>query len=489
MKEIKRVDKQLAGVLKDIFYKYPEWTAFLFVFTTVLWVNLSKSNFVFYYDSEIYWNLRMQFDQQQTVDFSLLNYHESLRAYLLPLIHFAISKSASFLEIRDVVFLEMAQAFMFSVLIAVIIPCVIKILFKKPINFWQIILFSSFVVFFWLGYFYYPLSDFWALFFFISGVYIFLRHPTLSWLLLIVGMLWGAAYLIRPSYVLSIFLLFFWALFYYYKYLNLKRYQLFYRFIIMVLGLMFVFWPQLMINITHFDKFSPAPQTEVRFGANLFMKQLGWGIGIQRYETFAGEESDYVTPVVRFLDPHGEDVLTKSGLGPFPVGNSTSFLTVSEYVLLVLSHPLDFFVLYLRHLFNGLDVVYNTPYIFDLYQNAIYIRLANYSIWFMVILYLIKHLKTVSWLDHRFFLVLIFTLPSILSIPTAVETRFFVSFYFIAYSIIAFEVAPLVGSFSQQKMKYLILKYVLWYIAFVSICLMLSINTFSNLAFGTYLFW
>lgn len=479
----------ILGGIKHILDIYPELIAFIIVFSLVLWLNLHQDNRVFYYDAKLYWNLRLQFDQQHTVPFSLLNYNESLRSYLLPLIHYSISKTAAYIGMRDVIFLECTQAIVFSGMLTILIPRVIKILFEIVTNFWQIIIFSLLVIFFWQGYFYYPLSDFWALFLFIIGVYVLLGHHSTWWGLILVGMSWGGAFLVRPSYAISIIPLFFWVIFYFCKYLNLNLKQSVSKPFAITLGLAAVVLPQLIINIIHFGIFSPMPQAQLRYGGNLFLKQLSWGIETQRYETFVGPKSDYLPGRVLFIDQHGTNILALSGLGPFPIGASDSFLSLPDYFLLIVKHPLDFCILYLRHLFNGLDVVYNTPYIYDLYENTIHIRIINYSLWFLSILYVSRSIKTSSILRYQFLLLLIFTLPSILSIPTAIEVRFMLPFYFISYSITAFFILPTYFSFSRKEQIGLLSKYLPLYIAFVLACFLLSANTFADLKYGTYIFW
>lgn len=488
MKHQRSQDFQPMNKIKQFCNQHPEVIAFLLVSAIVFWLNLRDAH-GFYHDSAHYWDLRRLFDRQEKTDFSLLNYDEPLRSYFLPLLYYSISRVAIYLGIQDEKALAFIQAMVYSGMLTILIPRAIHVLFQRVVNFWQIILFSLLVIAFWQGYFYYPLSDFWALFFFFAGLYIFLWYFSASWVLPIVGACWGATFLIRPSYFPGIILLLFWVNFFYHKQLRLSVSQIVFKFSMIVLGITITCIPQLLINLVHFDILSPLPQTQLFYGGNLFLKQLSWGIEIQRYETFVGPQSGYPSPAVFFVDRHGASILTRSGLGPFPVDTSVSFLTLPEYVSLVLRYPLDFFVLYCRHLLNGLDVVYNTPYVYNLYQNTVYIRLINYSIWFLVLLIINKDLKASDLFSYQFLLLLIFVTPALMAIPTAVEVRFMLPFYFIAYSVVAFYVIPLFASLPYKEQIKLILRYAPWYIAFVCICLILSSNTFSNLKYGTYLFW
>ncbi|MBI5965117.1 MAG: hypothetical protein HY863_16690 [Chloroflexi bacterium] len=482
------------------FYKFllehPEWTAFIIVFGIMLWFNLHRSHFEFYYDTAEYWNsLAKAFDDPVTGRFSLLNYNSPLRGYLLPLILNVIIKLSAFLGMRGLILLEITQAFVFSFLIAVLIPYVLKKLFKSKPNLWQILMFGLLVIFFWRGYFFYPLSDFWALSFFVFGIYLFLGCESNRWALFWAGAFFGGAAVIRPTYLTTLIFLLLWSAYYFSRHQNHVKRQIFANELVLIIGLAFVFLPQILINKVHYGILSPLPQTqfsdeEYYDGNNLYLVQLSFGIQVQRYETFVGLESDYKSAAVFYMDQHGRNILVQAGYDPssyfYP---NPKILSWSEYILLTIRHPLDFLIIYVRHIFNGLDVVYTTPYIYNLHSNTSYIRLLNYSLLFLTVLYIGRRVKNFSVLSCQFLLLLIFVLPSILSIPTAIETRFLLSFHFISYSTTAFFVLPMLFSLTRKEKIRIFFKYLPWYSIFVVICFLLSMNTFAAMKSGYYVFW
>lgn len=474
---------------------YPNWFAFIIIFGAMLWLNMHRSDFIFYGDAGGYWHLAKTFEDPTTGIFSFLNFTSMLRGYLFPFVLYLIIKSSAFLGLKDVILLEVIQAFVLSCLVAIIVPATLKKLFNNEIRFWQILLLGFLMIFFWQGYLFYPLSDIWALLFFIFGIYLFLCCGGKKWALFFAGASFGGAALIRPSYAITLIFLLFWAAYYFLSQNQTKK-QIFANELIIVFGLAFIFLPQLEINKARFGVLSPMPlMKSSKDGGNLFQQQLTWGIQMQRRDAVVA----FAKPKLQgwaFVDQHGRNILIQSGFDPDVFFYSQkNILTLSEYFLLVRKHPLDFSLIYVRHLFNGLDIVYNTPYVYNL-ENTVYIRLLNYSLWFLAVLYISKCVKISAVITRQFLLLLIFVLPSILSVPTAVEVRFMLPFYFILYSMISFFILPTFFLlFGKEKKINILVKYLPWYGIFIIVCFLLSINTFVNNVFVRttehihYIFW
>ena len=79
------------------------------------------------------------------------------------------------------------------------------------------------------------------------------------------------------------------------------------------------------------------------------------------------------------------------------------------------------------------------------------------------------------------FLLLILLLPSLVSIPTVVEPRFMLPFYFVAYGIVAFFVLPRFLGLPYKAQAGHLRQHALAYGAFVLICFLLSAATFAGL--------
>lgn len=454
--------------------------AFFMVFVFIACYNLiHKAGTPFYYDSGQYWSLQYSFTREGV--WSLLHYDNTLRGYLFPLILHAVSVIAGLLELTDTRLLGLVMATVYSAGITIAIPFIVEKLFHRKVTLAQICLFAIFVIIFWRGYFYYPLADFPALFSIIFGLCLAL----LPWSkteggildaasLTLAGMLWAAATNIRPSYLIAAATLVCW-IFLYHR--NVNKYPLkrcVSLLAAVLLGAVIVLSPQFAINAINFNKPTPFVLAEIE-GRNLFLQQLAWGIKIQKYETNVGNV--YPVAPVRFMDPHGEHLLAQANSVP------SSF---TEYVRFVLRYPLDFAVMYARRIFNGLDVTYPSAYTSDILQNAIGIRWLNYSVLFLALLYLARQ-RLANIAVYKAVAPFLLILPSIVSVPTAIEVRFMLPVFFVVYGIIAYFAIPAFRKPVGQVDKDRLIKIILLYLAFVIICFMLSVNTFMGLEFGDYI--
>ena len=264
------------------------------------------------------------------------------------------------------------------------------------------------------------------------------------------------------------------------------------RLLIFMVGLLIMFAPQVMINVKNFKIYSPFVQTQVVYGESLFVKQLSWGIEIQKFEGNIG--NIYPVAPIYFLDRHGENILLLHGykseartvagqIGP------DQPLSLKKYIQLVFNAPLDFLLIYMRHLFNGLDIVTPTPYIYNVFQNAILLRFLNYTVLFSSVVYLWRQGFSNNN-GFNVFLIFILALPSLMAIPGAMEVRFMLPAFFMVYGIVSYFAMPqLIGSLRQHANIDLTkgFKYALSYIVFLLVCFTLSANTFMGLEFGYYI--
>jgi hypothetical protein len=302
--------------------------------------------------------------------------------------------------------------------------------------------------------------------------------------LTIAGMLMAAASNIRPAYLIALAPLI-GLIFLYQR--NINKYPLKKCISLLVpvlLGIFMVFYPQFVINAANFDRLTPVVLAELK-GHNLFLQQLVWGITMQKYETNVGDV--YPVAPVRFIDPHGERLLAKTGYIPDSLG---------KYFQLLWKYPFDFAVIYARRIFNGLDVTYHSAYTSNILQRAIGKRFLNYSIFFLVLLYLVYLLRLhgATKLVYVAAGLFVFILPALLSVPTAIEVRFMLPVFFVSYGIVTYFAIPdLFGKYMNITAGFIKIDlsksamYLFLYIAFVVICFMLSVNTFMGLEFGQFI--
>lgn len=470
--------------------RHPIFSSFLIVFPIMLFLNLSQPHpLVFYYDSGQYWEFSESFIKEGV--FSITNFDKALRGYLFPLIIFFIRKLAFLLGITDYIMYEIVMSLVFTTFLVIIVPLIIQKLFKIRTEFEQAIVFSLLALFFWKGSFFYPLTDLLAFFSMIMGVFVIINFHGRWWQIAFAGLFWGGASLIRPIYSITLPFFIFWSLYYSHKENPLVYWRVITgRLIALFVGFTIVFAPQLAINITNWEKASPFVLTNID-GPSLFTQQLTRGIVIQKLEGNVGES--YPVGAVFFLDRQGESILIKSGnqseynteRGDFSLPFTIS---LSEYLRLVIKYPLDFVTIYARHLFNGLDIVYNSTYIKNVYENAIIIRLLNYSLWFLVVMFVCYRpkLRVQNYMTSQLILPAIFALPAIASIPTAMEVRFMIPIQIMAYALVSFWILPKFFSKDFLQKKILIRKFLLRYIVFITLCFILSANTYAGLQYGPY---
>ena len=469
----------------------PNYVSFLLISPIILYFNLNTFDFVFYYDSLGYWTHSGEFIKNGM--FSFHNYDLPLRSYLFSFLIGIIKVIARSINLSSYVFYEMVISLVYSFMITVVLPDIVYRLFGKKVGVLQILVFSFLALYFWRGYFFYPLTDLPAFLLVLLGVWILVRFQKEWWIGLLTGCVWGGAVLFRPSYQMSLLPLLVWAWYFYHKEIHLSAQNVAARVLTILAGMILVFGPQIAINLHNYGIFSPFAQTQLYYkykGNDLFSVQLGWGLNVQKYETNIG--STYPIAEVRFLDPHGENILIRAGYKSEPYSTSGKIgpdtpLKLGQYIELIGQYPLDFLSIYARHFFNGLDIRYDTVYISDIYIKKLLFRLTNYTIWFLVLVYLTRKAweRKISWSNSRFLLPVIFALPALLSVPTAVEVRYMLPLYFMAYALVAFWVLPQFFALDTTGKKKILFKYLLWYSCFIVLCFMLSSNTYMHLEYGT----
>jgi hypothetical protein len=382
------------------------------------------------------------------------------------------------------------MSLVYSASLSFLVPGLVFLLFKKQFGFLQILMFGCLALYFWRGSFFYPLTDLPSFLLLVLGVYIVVKFHQSWWTPIFAGVCWGGAALFRPSYQIVLVPLVLWMLYYFVGEMRTKLASIPARLGFLFAGMALVFAPQVAINLANYEILSPFVQTQVFFGGNdLFALQLGLGIDGQKYETNVGPA--YPEPGVIFLDRQGQDVLVRSGYKSLPYNPSSPRgpdqpLTLTEYLKLVIKNPMDFAIIYFRHLFNGLDIVYDSVYVKNVYDRAWVLRAINYSLWFLVIAYAAAkvNLRGLRHLDSRFFVPAIYALPALISIPSSMEVRFLLPFHFMAYALVSFWIVPEFFALSPETRKSLFLRYFFWYLCFLLVCFTISENTYMGLQYG-----
>jgi hypothetical protein len=194
---------------------------------------------------------------------------------------------------------------------------------------------------------------------------------------------------------------------------------------LVALGLIVPLVPQSLIAQRNFQTWSPIPGA----AAKLTSFQLTVGLKLQRYETYVGGE--LAGPQLNYLDPHTAEIV--AALGPDGLVNG-----YPEYARIVVENPLTMAGVFGRHLVNGLDQRYSTPYVEQLdtgQQRPL--RLASLLLVFLALLRLAwpaarRGLGPARW---RYPLVLAGTCAT--SLPSAIETRFMLPLFGVCCMLVA----------------------------------------------------
>lgn len=347
----------------------------------------------------------------------------------------------------------------------------------------QNLLFAVLFIFFWRGYFAYPLADFPALALFVLGLlaYLALTQPGMwrfwqrLFLALVMGVCLAAATLCLWTYGLSlIFLVVLFAGFLFeprakrgaaesdparFGMRNIAIYFMFLG------GLAAVLVPQA------FPAFVPAASKSPYNIAKSAQIQYFLGMNNQKTEFQALTDGKSATPI-NIADKQANVVLNESGI------KVEEQLTFKRYIRFVRRYPLDIITIYARHLFNGLDVVYPTPYLENANANQVLPRLVNYSLWFLAILAIRKNLRWVREHLEISVILLSLLLPALITIPWTIETRYFLPVFLLLYGTVSYLVVS--GDVRQKFMRGLNWRNVIAYVLFIALCFTFSASLFAK---------
>jgi hypothetical protein len=238
--------------------------------------------------------------------------------------------------------------------------------------------------------------------------------------------------------------------------------------------------PQYLINVKNFNlnSFLVSSETkeyQVKENKSLYLWHLNAGLVMQRYETNIG--SDYAEAQMVFGDRAGLTMHLNNGGGSQK--SYLDFIRYGGFVLdsyklygqFVLKQPADMLALYSRHAFNGLDILYASPYVAKVHSSTFLLAFINYSALFLALLTISRH-----WYRLRLgsgLVVVTLALVGIVAIPTVIECRFFIGLHLLLLSIACFG-----SQFSRQQLLPRRLVPLLGaYTFFLLFCFTLSSNT------------
>ncbi|HTU78190.1 MAG TPA: hypothetical protein VMF09_05455 [Solirubrobacteraceae bacterium] len=379
----------------------------------------------FYYDSGLYWKLGNTFTEEG--HFSLLNFNSSARGYVLPLIDHGLQELAEALEWNPSSTAKLFNVLIFALLGAVLAPKLAEIAW--PGHRWGLIrrmLLVALLIVYWSGYLSYPLSDFPALTMAVLALVAVSRSDTPGWML-VAGLACGLALDMRASFLLLAPIL---AALVAWSWLredpskrNGDRVPFARRALcagLLILGFAIVSLPQSLASHRHGYTWSFVP------GATISLAQiyLTPGLPTQSYETYVGPGEP--GPEMLYGDRDGEKLLDTQ-----PHHEITSS---HQYVDLIVSHPIAMTALLARHIINGLDARFSSPYIENLEPGSrAWLRIACFVLVFLALVRALWPAARRKLAPARWRYPVALLLCTLTSVPTPMEARYMLPVYLVVY--------------------------------------------------------
>lgn len=385
-------------------------------------------------DARLYWTL-----SSSLLDFS---FPQTIRGYFYPLILTPSKLLSEYIPSLGLFPFRAFQALIYALLFSILLPYAFINIFGGKINLLRRLIPALIVSIVFPGLISYPLSDIPALLLSVSSICATITarkktsNLTIASLLMFAGFLAYAAYNTRTIYLFPaiVVLLTIPTVILYHHSLKTKVVGT----LFFIFGITLSAAPQAFINLQYYKSPNPLVVTDLH-GSSLFTRQLFWGITVQRYETQV-EPGQTVSKPVFYFDPKGEEVFKRNSL------DSESF-SITEYIKLVISEPLSFLEIYVKHFVAGIDVRDGEAYTKIYSKEKKTISIVSISLFIIGLFFLIRSITSAPQIrgaDHhailryRLYWLFIIILPVLAILPGAIETRFFLPVHSLAYCSIAF---------------------------------------------------
>lgn len=385
------------------------------VFAVLLFVAQRKHAIeLFPYDSSTYWAL--------AVDPWSLPASAFIRGYFFPAVLGGWVAALSAIGISQVEAFRLFSSLVYSAALTILLPETYRLLAGGHTSLARRLCPALLLALLFPGLFLFPLSDVPAALLMWTAVMLLLRSvaPTASRplvLALLAGCAAGAAYNTRTIYLFSVGLLVLGLL--------LQARARWRELCCFALGAVLIGVPQLALNLRMHDQASMDP-TVSYVGGKLFLKQLVWGMGVQKYETYMVDGMGGLP----YPDPAGTRLQAR-------ISKEDTIDTVPAYLLAVVSNPMPFLGLYGRHFVNGLDVRDGRVYMTHPPDGKSLTSFACISVLLLATLALVAGSSgrgaQLARPALRWTCVGALVLPALLAIPGAVETRFLLPLHMFLY--------------------------------------------------------
>jgi hypothetical protein len=425
MPERGRLDAAL-GAARDS----PALTAFAIGALAALLVALAGGTKPFYFDSGGYWSLSESFTGSG--HFSFYDFQDPLRGYSWPLILWTLRNVSELFIGNQSLMVRGLNAAIFALVGTVLAPRLATIAWPRVSwNITRRLALTAVLLVYWSGYLSFPLSDFPALAAALLALVAVYRADSPAWLL-VAGISGALALNIRPAYVLLPplmvgLLVWSWIEGRRTQPISVRRRVLCVA--ALLAGLAIVSVPQSLSQHKRYGDYDPIPGS-----TDLKRIQYTIGLKLQRYETYLNDK-----PHMEYLDRHTEAIV--AGL------ESGSVESTGEYLGIVADHPVAMGGVFLRHVVNGFDQRYTTPFVETLESDRsgpsaawhLLLRIGGFLMVFLALLRVAWPAGRRSLGPARWRYAAALPVLAASSVPSAIETRFLLPAFLLAAMLV---VAP-----------------------------------------------
>lgn len=376
------------------------------VFSILLFAAQRKHGIeVFPYDSSTYWAM--------AVDPRSLPAAAFIRGYVFPALLGGWVAVLSPIGIAPVDAFRLFSCVVYSAALTILVPDTYRLLAGGQTTLVRRLFPGVLLALVFPGLFLYPLSDLPAAVLMWSAVFLLLRSTAPAAtrplvLALAAGLAAGAAYNTRTVYLFSVGLVGLGLL------LQVRAHWR--QLACFALGAVVIGLPQVALNLRMHDVASLNPTVSYE-GDSLFLKQLVWGMGTQKYETYL------ISGIggLRYPDPTGARLLAD-------VSKKGAIDSIPAYLEAAARNPVPFLGLYGRHLLNGLDVRDGRVYMTHPPDGKAFTSFACISVLLLAALVLVAgrggQRPELPRAALRWAFTTALVLPALVAIPGAMETRF-----------------------------------------------------------------
>jgi hypothetical protein len=398
--------------------------AYGIAFAGTLAVAMLQGEKPFYNDSGEYWSLGTTFTVHG--HFSLLNFSDASRGYLLPLLNHVLQTLAADSAWTASSMAKLSSVFTFALIGTVLGPSFIKTVWPQQPS-WGLgrrLALTALLVVFWSGYLNFPLSDFSGLAMALLALVAVARADSPGWML-IAGAALGASIDMRAAYLPFapvVVGLVVWAWF---DQRGTRHASASHRALcagLLVIGFATVSLPQSLSAHRYHGTWSFVPSASVVEPAGQFFTP---GMSIEGRDTYVGSGRSIL---MSYGYPAGQRLLEEQ--------KEEKITSTSQYIGLFASHPLVMGGLIIGHIVNSLDPLYSTPYVENLDSaGKVWGRIAGFLLVFIALLRVLWPAARRALGPGRLRYVLALMVCCLTTVPTDIERRYMLPLYLLSYAM------------------------------------------------------